>query len=261
MIRKIFALIILTASSYVFGETELPSNLVAEWFRYDGQLVEQDVTGKAKKQIGEDLIWSKKYYSEDNTFAPVQIGLAKAGSILNQNFLKMLQDRNIEYLEIEGKPTGIAFSSGFGPGGSSFTTILSSRANDLDLILKLTIPGDPPLDRTVNSEYLEIIFEASILDRLQSIGTEVIGHVEATLNEKDSKAVSEIVTNPPEVVKIAESIEGVNKPDPTIDEEAAVVVVAEPIEEDVEQSSNWWLWLIGGLVVVIGLGLAVRRKS
>ncbi len=44
-------------------------------------------------------------------------------------------------------------------------------------------------------------------------------------------------------------------------EEPAEVVVAEPIEEDVEQSSNWWLWLLGILIVVGGLGLVLRRKS
>lgn len=33
------------------------------------------------------------------------------------------------------------------------------------------------------------------------------------------------------------------------------------IEEDVEQSSNWWLWLIGAVVVVCGLSLALRKKS
>ncbi len=53
-----------------------------------------------------------------------------------------------------------------------------------------------------------------------------------------------------------EEIEEVASP-----EEPVEVVVAEPIEEDVEQSSNWWLWLIGALVVVGGLGLAIGRKN
>ncbi|MDQ8208248.1 hypothetical protein QEH52_12060 [Coraliomargarita sp. SDUM461003] len=35
----------------------------------------------------------------------------------------------------------------------------------------------------------------------------------------------------------------------------------EPIEEPTEPSSNWWLWLIGVLVVVGGLGLVLRRKN
>lgn len=40
----------------------------------------------------------------------------------------------------------------------------------------------------------------------------------------------------------------------------AKAVVAEPIEEDVEQSSNWWLWLIGA-VVVVGGTLVLRPKK
>jgi hypothetical protein len=43
-------------------------------------------------------------------------------------------------------------------------------------------------------------------------------------------------------------------------QEPAKAVVAEPIEEDVEQSSNWWLWLIGA-VVVVGGTLVLRPKK
>jgi len=42
--------------------------------------------------------------------------------------------------------------------------------------------------------------------------------------------------------------------------ESAEVVVTEPIKEDLEQSSNWWLWLIGLLIVVGGV-LVFRRKN
>lgn len=58
----------------------------------------------------------------------------------------------------------------------------------------------------------------------------------------------------------AEVIEQVTEPEQAT-EGFAEVVVAEPIEEDVEQSSNWWLWLVGALVVVGGLGLVLRRKN
>jgi len=61
--------------------------------------------------------------------------------------------------------------------------------------------------------------------------------------------------------KIAEAVEKEAAPDPTIEDKPAEVVFAETAEEDVEQSPNWWLWLVGVLVVVGGLGLALRRKS
>jgi hypothetical protein len=48
-------------------------------------------------------------------------------------------------------------------------------------------------------------------------------------------------------------------PEPEI-EEPAEVVVTEPIEEDVEQSPNWWLWLVGIVVVVGGVFVLRSRK-
>lgn len=59
--------------------------------------------------------------------------------------------------------------------------------------------------------------------------------------------------------EVDEVIEGVTAPEPII-EEPAEVIVAKPIEENVKQSSQWWLWLLGLLVVFGGI-LVVRRKS
>ena len=56
-----------------------------------------------------------------------------------------------------------------------------------------------------------------------------------------------------------EVIEDVIEPEPAL-KEPAEVVVTEPIEEDVEQSSNWWLWLISAVVVVGGFFLLRPRK-
>lgn len=59
--------------------------------------------------------------------------------------------------------------------------------------------------------------------------------------------------------EVAEVIEEAIAPEPAI-EEPAEVVVAEPVEEDVEQSSNWWLWLIGAVVVIGGIFVLRSRK-
>ncbi|MGB3495551.1 MAG: hypothetical protein WBA57_22665 [Elainellaceae cyanobacterium] len=55
-------------------------------------------------------------------------------------------------------------------------------------------------------------------------------------------------------------IEEIAAPEPKTKEPAEVAPV-EVVEETPEQSSQWWLWLIGLLVVVAGLGLVLRRKS
>ena len=44
-------------------------------------------------------------------------------------------------------------------------------------------------------------------------------------------------------------------------EEPAEVVVAEPIEEDVEQLPNWWLWLVGAVIIVGGIILLCHRRG
>ncbi|NBB79541.1 MAG: hypothetical protein GVY36_08870 [Verrucomicrobia bacterium] len=73
-----------------------------------------------------------------------------------------------------------------------------------------------------------------------------------------------------EVPEVEPVIVKVGQPEPVIEEkatsepeseEAAERVVTEPIEEDVELSSNWWLWLISAVVVFGGLGLVLRRKN
>lgn len=61
------------------------------------------------------------------------------------------------------------------------------------------------------------------------------------------------------VSEVTEIAKEATAPEP-ITEEPAEVVFAEATEEPVEKSSNWWLWLVG-LVVVVGGVVAVRRKS
>lgn len=61
----------------------------------------------------------------------------------------------------------------------------------------------------------------------------------------------------PEVKKEAQES---TAPEPTT-EKPAEVDTPEPSEEPAEQSSSWWLWLIGAVVVVSGIGLIARRKK
>lgn len=71
-------------------------------------------------------------------------------------------------------------------------------------------------------------------------------------------AVAAVPSAPaPEAVQV---VEEVTPPELAIKEPAEVAPV-EVVEETPEQSSQWWLWLVGLLVVVGGLALVVRRKS
>lgn len=69
------------------------------------------------------------------------------------------------------------------------------------------------------------------------------------------------VGSDPSIEEVSEVIEETTAPEPAIQKEPAEVIVTEPVEEEVEQSSNWWPWFIGILVIVGVLGLVVRRKN
>ncbi|MBC2603043.1 hypothetical protein [Puniceicoccus vermicola] len=87
---------------------------------------------------------------------------------------------------------------------------------------------------------------------MQAISTRSLWPVDLP-DQSDRSIVSEGHT------EIAEVIEEGTAAEPN-GEESSEVVVAEPIEEPVEQSSDWWLWLI---VAVVGVGgvLVLRLKK
>ena len=62
-------------------------------------------------------------------------------------------------------------------------------------------------------------------------------------------------------VSAPKTIKKVSAPESATEDKTDEVIAAEPIEEPAEKSSNWWLWLIGALVVIGGLGLVLRHKN
>ena len=97
-------------------------------------------------------------------------------------------------------------------------------------------------------EYIDAVSDEGLKEKMTS-AFDAIAHKKKEVDHQVSKNVSEI----------SEVIEEVIAPEPVI-EEPAEVVVAEPIGEDIEQSSNWWLWLIGAVVVVGGVFVLCSRK-
>lgn len=72
--------------------------------------------------------------------------------------------------------------------------------------------------------------------------------------------LSNEVAPTPSVEEVAKAVEEVTAPELVIEDEPAEVAAVEPIEEDVEQSSNLWLWLIGAVVVAGGVFVFRSRK-
>jgi len=76
-------------------------------------------------------------------------------------------------------------------------------------------------------------------------------------NEREGK-VAEVV--PSVASEVVENFEEATPPEAAT-EEPSVASTFEPSEEPIKQPFQWWLWLIGAFIVVVGLGLAIRRKS
>lgn len=89
------------------------------------------------------------------------------------------------------------------------------------------------------------------------------GQIEGSLKQLRERLATEAIEEPvvevapaPPVEEVAQVVGEVTAPE----EEAAEVVFAEPVEEEVEQSPNWWLWLIGVVAVVGGVFVLRSRK-
>jgi hypothetical protein len=124
-------------------------------------------------------------------------------------------------------------------------------------------------------EFLESITKDSSSSDYRMIGTaeRVIKQLEKEpyigadrASEEISKKV-EVIKEPVDEIpatspapEVEEAAQEVTAPEPATKEPAEITPV-EMAEESPEQSSQWWLWLVGALVVVGGLGMLLRRKS
>lgn len=94
-----------------------------------------------------------------------------------------------------------------------------------------------------------------------------IDYWKPTISNVDLEIAREYIRNylkPTEAVEeapdVTEAAAEATQLEPTV-EEPAEVATAEHSEEPVEQPSQWWLWIIGAVIVVGGLGLVLRRKN
>ena len=134
-------------------------------------------------------------------------------------------------------------------------TIVSPIANrwrrEFAQQIRSKIPPPLPVSHNTYRDFelvTERLLEARGLSRIESLG----------MIQEHNKQI--------EIEKTVETVEEITSPEPVI-EETVEVTVAEPVEEGVEQSSNWptwlenwWLWLVGAVVVIGGI-LKVRHKK
>lgn len=144
--------------------------------------------------------------------------------------------------DIERNTAAILGLIEFGPNASSLVPDLERKLRQI-----CEKPGGAAekenyltyIPRADKAEALKVLIEKAIIELTPvstTTGSDFVEHVEQQIE----------TTAPPTA-------------EPTIEEEPNDVVITEPNEEDVEQSSNWWLWLIG-VVAVVGGALLVRSR-
>lgn len=169
----------------------------------------------------------------------------------------------VNLLLSEGADVSLRGSSGFNVMEQLNSYINRSGANRERMIESLRKMGhSEDFIKKQSEQYVIAEFSGSdsdlerwteIRDLIQNL------KVDPTLAETSPKApIAEIPARAPAAT--VETTEELQTVKPEV-KEAAKVKPVEVAEETSEQSSQWWLWLVGALVVVGGLGLALRRKS
>ena len=127
---------------------------------------------------------------------------------------------------------------------------MASVASELEKLI-LTIVNSPHADEALAiypniEEYIGSIVERVRKDQSRKVPPIGYGLVIDQIGSVPSEPLSEIA----EAIEEAAAIK-----------KTAEVVITEPIEEAIEPSSNWWLWLIGAVVVVGSSILVFRSKK
>jgi len=140
------------------------------------------------------------------------------------------------------------------------------QANAQELYIK-PLPGPKEPITLLDVTLLNVLGVSNRIDRVadqQSIIASADNQVEPEVQEALAVNLEAAKKTPPSVephVQVLKDVEEVTPPEPAKEEPVEVAAV-EVAEETSEQSSQWWLWLIGLLVVVVGgLGFVLRRKS
>lgn len=123
-------------------------------------LVENDGTLELQKKRSAEVMAAWRYTSTNGSlFAPLSIVVAKAGTFVNAEVHEEVSaywkevggTGGVSRVAVGDQADGYEFSL-CGPGGSATRMVLCFPASAVDVQIVLIVPGDPPLDRTVETE-------------------------------------------------------------------------------------------------------------
>ena len=247
-----------------FGEM-VDLSRVASVFEYPiNKLTVSDLTKESQRRHGESVLSAYKIESSDRTFAPMIFVVATKGVILSDQLeaqiiksqeaarndpkLNPIAQR-IEFREGAYGYTGLA---GVGPGGTEQQIIATLPRQNIDVQIKIVIPGEDLLKVLPETEaYHRLITEGG--DRLAQRLVECaeIAITNAALMPQPSEQQTPVPSVPFVAPAAAGADKGTTTPMPPS------IVQVEP------SKSMPWPWIIGAillLAVVGGILLKLRRE-
>ena len=227
-----------------------------------------DLTQEWQNQYGEDLLSAYKIDSSDRTFAPMTVAVSTKGVILSKQLeeeiiaslrsAQVYPDANeiMRKLDFDEGAYGYTFLAG-GPGGSERIIFATLPRQSKDLLIKITIPGEEPLNVVPETEaYHRLITEGGerLTERLIECAEATIAKV--TPMSPPSVQQTPVRPIPPSTSSVV-SGDNSTRSQESSDPRPSPAVEAEP------SKSFPWHWIIGAILLLAVLGgslLKLRRK-
>lgn len=218
----------------------------------------RDLTEAAKIELPQAIL-AMEYYSDDGTFAPFLISVAPEKSILTPELLqgtdRYLQKAqaqgttpSVRKIDLGGGIKGIAGLGGFGPGATE-ERIIVSVPNRMDVLIKMTIPGDGLTVASDTKAYHRLITEggerlAETLIECVKVTVAAAASMPSLAAQQPQQARAPVLASTPNYAALAPpSSPTGSTPKPSPD-----VQINQP------QQSSPWPWIIGAILFLAVMG-------
>lgn len=163
----VLACVILTGLIYGHANSTLiKAEQLGSIFEYPvAKLAVSNITKEEKAQYGAGIVAACKIESTDGTFARMTVLVTEKGMVFSPRLKTIIansekaaqKEPNLKRVMLREIPFGkkaygYVGLGGFGPGGSDAILVATIPDKGYEIIMKLSIPGDPPLAITPETE-------------------------------------------------------------------------------------------------------------